>query len=108
MRTLNLKEAANFLNIHWQTLRQRVISGEIPGAKIGKSYIFLEDDLVEYIRSLYPDGGRASSKTGELRCSTNVKTRNITGADSSHLTERRYAELLKPPTNMRPKNLKYA
>jgi len=53
--TLNLNEAANFLGIHKETLRQRATNGEIPGAKVGKCWRFLEIDLVTYLRSLYSD-----------------------------------------------------
>lgn len=52
-KTLDLKGAASFLGIHKETLRERAACGEIPGAKVGKSWRFLEDDLVNYLRSLY-------------------------------------------------------
>jgi excisionase family DNA binding protein len=57
-RTLDLATAANFLGIHMETLRQRAAGGEIPGAKVGKCWRFLEADLVNYLRSLY--SGQAS------------------------------------------------
>ena len=56
VRTLNLQQAAEFLQLHPQTLRQKARAGEIPGARPGKSWCFLEDDLVEYLRSLYAPG----------------------------------------------------
>lgn len=52
-KTLDLSGAASFLGIHTETLRQRAACGEIPGAKVGKSWRFLENDLVIYLRSLY-------------------------------------------------------
>ena len=53
METFTLKQAAKFLNMHWQTLREKAKSGQIPGAKIGKQWVFIRDDLVSYIRSQY-------------------------------------------------------
>jgi len=101
MNTLNLKEAARFLNMHWQTLRTTAALGEVPGAKISKQWVFIEEDLVEYIRSQYSSNGRASSTIGEMRCFTKETAVNITGAGSLHQTERRYEELLKLPTSLK-------
>ena len=51
MTTLDLVAAAAFLGIHRETLRERVAAGMIPGAKIGKEWRFLQDDLTAYFRS---------------------------------------------------------
>ncbi len=53
MRTLDLTEAAALLKMHPEEVRRRAKLGQLPGAKPGKSWIFLEDDLAEHIRSLY-------------------------------------------------------
>ena len=53
MKTLNLQQAALFLHVHPETLRQAARSGRIPGAKVGRAWVFLEDDLAGYLRSLY-------------------------------------------------------
>lgn len=45
MQTLNLLEAATFLRMHPEELRRRAKLGHIPGAKPGKSWVFLQDDL---------------------------------------------------------------
>ena len=99
MNTLSLKQAAEFLRMHPQTLRSKAISGEIPGAKLGKSWVFVEEDLVDYIRSRYSKPGRASYEGGTTPCSTNAQKVVTGGVDSRHQTERRYANLLKLPTN---------
>jgi len=54
MKTLNLGEAATFLHIHPEELRTRAKRGIIPGAKVGRRRVFIEDDLAEFVRSLYP------------------------------------------------------
>ncbi|MFY0083443.1 helix-turn-helix domain-containing protein [Acinetobacter baumannii] len=53
MHTLSLDQAATFLRMHPEELRRRAKLGLIPGAKPGKSWVFLEDDLADYLRSLY-------------------------------------------------------
>jgi len=51
VQTLSLKQAAVFLQMSPSTLRNKVKSGLIPAAKPGKKWVFLEDDLVTFIRS---------------------------------------------------------
>ena len=53
MRTLNLDEAAQFLKLHPEEVRRRAKAGIIPGVKLGKRWVFIEDDLAAYLRSLY-------------------------------------------------------
>ncbi len=36
-----------------EALRQKAKAGVIPGAKPGKCWVFLEEDLAEYIRTAY-------------------------------------------------------
>ncbi len=52
-RTLDLEEAADFLKVHPQTLRRLAKQGTVPGAKVGKCWCFLEEDLVDFLRSRY-------------------------------------------------------
>lgn len=53
METLNLEEAAKFLNMHPVSVQMKARAGEIPGAKPGKCWTFVKADLVTYLRSLY-------------------------------------------------------
>ncbi|RQR81470.1 MULTISPECIES: helix-turn-helix domain-containing protein [unclassified Burkholderia] len=50
MRTLDLIECAEFLKIDRSTLLDIVHRGDILGAKIGRAWVFLEDDVVTYLR----------------------------------------------------------
>ena len=54
MKTLNLHEAAAFLHMHPEEVRSRTKRGLIPGAKVGRRWVFIENDLAEFVRSLYP------------------------------------------------------
>ena len=58
MKTLNLQEAADFLKMTPEGLRIKAIRGDVPGAKPGKRWVFSEDDLAEYLRSLYPSNAK--------------------------------------------------
>jgi len=97
-KTLSLNEAADFLGIHKETARRRATTGELPGAKVGKSWRFLQEDLVTYLRSLYPDqasqGVRHRRKT--IWHSTNdIKPTGLT----SVTTEKDYKKALGLMTN---------
>lgn len=43
-------EAADFLKIHRNTVLELAEKGELPGAKIGRAWVFVTDDLVEWLR----------------------------------------------------------
>lgn len=53
-RTLSLDEAAAYLHIHPETLRQLALSGRVRAAKPGRAWVFLQCDLVEYLRQRQP------------------------------------------------------
>lgn len=61
VKTLDLKEAADFLKMKPESLRRKAANGDIPGAKPGKCWCFRKDDLAEYVRSLYASPAKASS-----------------------------------------------
>ena len=50
MKTLNLEETARFLKVHTETVSRLAKTGHLPGAKIGRAWVFLEEDLIEYLR----------------------------------------------------------
>jgi excisionase family DNA binding protein len=50
MKTLDLLECADFLKIDRTTLLRLANAGEITGAKIGRAWVFLEDDVVAYLK----------------------------------------------------------
>ena len=60
LKTLNLKEAASLLHMSPEGLRRKAVNGEIPGAKPGKRWCFREEDLADYLQSIYPTPVKAS------------------------------------------------
>jgi hypothetical protein len=51
LRTLDIDECAEFFKVDRKTALQLAGRGEFPGAKIGRAWVFLEDDLAEYLRT---------------------------------------------------------
>ncbi len=51
METLDLIGAAHFLRMHPETLRRRACRREIPGARAGRAWVFLDLDLAEWLRA---------------------------------------------------------
>ena len=51
--TLNLEEAAEYLKLNASTLLGKAQRGEVPGALVGRAWLFLRGDLTAYIRSRY-------------------------------------------------------
>jgi excisionase family DNA binding protein len=99
MITLNLQQAAKFLNMHPVTVQEKARAGIIPGAKPGKFWTFIEDDLAAYLRSLYPSNRQAlqGDPKEQITChSTNAKTRPI-GGRGFPTTENAYSKALELP-----------
>lgn len=64
MKTLNLEQAAAFLHMHPYTVMHKVHAGLIPAAKPGKRWVFVEADLVDYLRGQYRAPALAPSVAG--------------------------------------------
>jgi excisionase family DNA binding protein len=103
MNTLNLEQAAELLKLHPQTVLQRARSGEIPAAKPGKCWVFIEDDLINWLRSLYNTCGDAR-QGGQALCSLKEKTQNSGGRVSPRPTANAYAFRLGLKTGNKPRN----
>ncbi|RMH15797.1 MAG: DNA-binding protein [Gammaproteobacteria bacterium] len=103
-RTLDLHEAAAFLHMSPAVLREKARRGLIQGGKPGKCWVFLEADLVAYLRSLYPDGGR-TPLSGKEETQCHYTNAVIPGGFGSPLpTDSEYASLLGLETERRPRN----
>jgi excisionase family DNA binding protein len=48
--TMDLSEVATFLGATSETVAQFARNGELPGAQIGKGWIFLREDVVGFLR----------------------------------------------------------
>jgi excisionase family DNA binding protein len=102
MSTLTLPQAADLLKIHPVTLQDKARSGEIPAAKIGKCWVFIEVDLLEYIRSQYKRRVLQGEHTEVQLChSSNAKIHLIGGSKSSPTMDDEYSKALALPTKQK-------
>jgi len=105
MKTLSLLEAAAFVKLHPEELRRRAKLGLAPGAKIGKCWVFIDDDLAEYLRSFYASSRQALRVTWrkEYEChSSNAEARG--GLISPHQAASALDALLAPKKSLKPKS----
>jgi hypothetical protein len=104
VKTLDLKEAAAFLRMHPEELRSRAKRGLIPGAKIGRKWVFLQDDLANFVRSRYILPRQALRVTvGETLCHYVSEDRSGSST-SARQTANEYDDLLRPKTKPKRRN----
>ncbi|MGO9595266.1 MAG: helix-turn-helix domain-containing protein [Steroidobacteraceae bacterium] len=104
LRTLTLDEAAAFLHMHPEEVRTRSKRGVIPGAKAGRRWIFLEIDLAEFVRSLYPVRRQALQVTSQEAVCHLESVGRSGGSTSPPPVVSEYDDLLRPATRPRRKN----
>lgn len=104
MAILNLKAAALLLHIHPQTLRARAASGLIPGAKIGRAWVFVEVDIIAYVRAQYDLRVPKGDHTGDNVCHFSSVTIHPTGGSKSLTKDDQYSVLLGLPTSAAHRN----
>jgi excisionase family DNA binding protein len=104
MQTLNLNAAAELLKIHPQTVLERARSGDIPAAKPGKRWVFIEEDLINWLRSQYDIDQQDVAQGGEKQCSLKEKTVHFGGLHLQPQAEKEYANLLELPTKRKRRN----
>ena len=67
LETVDIEEAAHLVKAEIDTIQQLARTGEIPGAKVGKSWVFFRSDVLAYLRKAIDDAT-------ELRRRTRVST----------------------------------
>jgi len=102
--TLTLQQAADFLHMSPAVLRQKAARGLVRGAKPGKCWIFLQSDLVAYIRSLYPATEQAPHCDKEVIPCHFINAATSGGSSLRPPTDSSYADLLKLPIDDSHKN----
>ena len=102
MRTLDLIEAAAFLRMSPGSLRMKARTGQITAAKPGRRWVFLEEDLVDYLHSLCPI--RTTPVNGCNRSWPSTKGIISGGSHSRRPMGSEYAALLGLKTNNKPRS----
>lgn len=96
IETLNLDQAASLLHMHKETVRERAKAGDLPGAKVGRRWVFIAEDLMQWLRSQYAARRQAvqvtnlEEKTG-WHCTVEATSG---GSDSQTRLDAEYAALL--------------
>jgi len=103
--TYDLKEAAIFLRMSPSALRVKVKQGLVKASKPGKRWVFLESDLLEYLRAgQVVVRKNASLAVRTVKCpSTNVG--ESIGFGLRLPAENDYASLLKLPADEKRRNI---
>lgn len=93
MNTLTLQQAAELLKLHPVTLQGKAKAGLIPCCKVGRRWVFIEIDLIEYLRAQYQWRALQGERKETLCHSTNAKTRPTGGSKSPSVDEQYNAVL---------------
>jgi len=96
MQILDVLEAAAFLKMNPEVLRRKAKLGEVPGRKVGKKWVFVEEHLADFVSGRYPL--QISEKLVEHhevngQC-LSTSAGNSGGYSSPHLMAQKYNEFL--------------
>ncbi len=86
MKTLGLRGAAKLLKCHPETIRQKLTSGEILAAKVGRRWVIMERDIESYLRSLH-NSQRRVVQTSRSKEKTPCLYTNVTLIGTSASTQ---------------------
>ncbi|TAN51298.1 MAG: DNA-binding protein [Methylococcaceae bacterium] len=105
MPALTVEQAAEYLHLHPVTVCDKARAGDLPAAKVGKRWLFLQVDLDEWLRSQYQPRALQGVTTGRaMQChSSNAKTACFIGSNSPS-TEDEYRKALGLTTGKPPRN----
>lgn len=95
--TLTLAEAARLAKMHPSTLKAKARSGEAPGYKPGRAWVFFDSEFRQWIRGQHPRDDRrgASIDVAVNRACSNGAARRASGQrGSSRRVAARYAAAL--------------
>src|SRR3990167_3762018 len=95
MNTFNIERAAQFLGTHKETLRRLAVSGQVPGVKIGRSWVFIEQDLVMHIRNKYSGCDASQGAHNRSNTTWHSKENMVFGGLTSPTLESVYEKALK-------------
>ena len=99
--------AAEFLHMHSVTLLRLAHSGEIPGAKPGKRWVFIDIDLADWLRAKYASRASEGGTTfieRRAKCHSSVAKTPRSGGLISPSTDIAYRDLLALTASKKQKN----
>jgi excisionase family DNA binding protein len=99
MQTLTLAEAAAFLKTTEDTVSAKIRNEGLPAAKVGRAYVLVDVDIIEWLRRQY---GRRSREGNSCDFSSEVAV--TTGGSSSATAGDRLEKALARPIAARRKS----
>jgi hypothetical protein len=100
--TLDLQQAARVLHVHPVALLKKAQQGIVPGcAKLGKRWVFILVDLLDYIRSQSPRRALQGDKLEQHSCHSSTEKTHRSCGSSSVTVDAQYAAALGLPTGPR-------
>jgi excisionase family DNA binding protein len=96
MKTYDLKQAADILKMTTEGLRRMIVQGTIPAVKPGKRWCIREDDLAQYLLSLYPTNANRLQGVIERRETWHSTEEVKFGGLRSATLEEKYNKVLEP------------
>jgi excisionase family DNA binding protein len=97
---LTLRQTAELLQVCPETIRRLAQTGKIPSAKFGRKWVFIKQDLAQYIRNQYSiteSVVQVVDKDEESLCQSTLETLSG-GQNSLHQMEQEYNALLRLKT----------
>ena len=118
MKTLTLEQAAELLKCSAATVRRKAKRGEVPGRKVGRCWVFVEEHLADWISGRFPlpagENDRLpdapTARLAELQLPRKTKPYRPTKASRSGIsssqtvTDAEYSALLERKTGKPRKN----
>lgn len=104
--TVGLAGAAEILKAHPSTVKRKARTGEIPGRRIGKPWVFVVEDLLSIIRGKWQDPRRIgqSTQSENPTCRSIEERTRLTGGLSWSAEDERYRQALALPTDVKRSN----
>lgn len=99
MQTLDLSTAAAFLKMNPEVLRRQAKAGRVPGRKTGKSWVFVQEHLADWVSGRYPDNGQSlqvidTQQTEAIQLCQSTNAKIFTGYNSQTQAAKEYNVLL--------------
>jgi hypothetical protein len=112
MKSLDLEQAAQFLKMSAEVLRKKAKAGDVPARKTGKSWVFIEEHLADWVSGRYSEHGRElrvieggkQQKEDKLCLSINAAKIKRGGLTSQHPMATEYEKALGLKTSNKRKN----